>query len=456
MTTPYKDTIAALATAPGEGAIAIVRLSGPASLVIADQIFRGKGVPPSQRVAQSFVHGTIISANGVADEVILLIYRAPHSYTREDAVEIQGHGGSAAAKRILRTVLEAGARMAEPGEFTKRAFLSGRIDLLQAEAVLDLIRARSDRAAEAALEQMSGTLSKAFDQLYDQTLDLAANLETTLDFSDDELPESVMLDVITRRHHVETEFKRLLASWDEGHLLREGALVVISGKPNVGKSTLLNALLGKERAIVTPIAGTTRDTIEEQMVINGFQVRIVDTAGLRKTPCKIEQEGVNRAINAINHSDCNIYVVDGILGMDDEDKINIELLQDSKTIIAFNKCDSNEFLTNSTLATNRSGLLISAKNNIGMEILKQTITNILGVKGSGPPHAVISERHRHLLVSAHKEVVEAGILLTRPTPDPALAASRLRGALEALGEVTGRTYHTELLNNIFSRFCIGK
>jgi len=299
MTIPFTDTIAAIATAPGEGAIAIVRLTGPASHAIADHIFKGKGAPPSRRPGQSFLHGSIISTNGMADEVILLIYRAPHSYTREDAIEIQGHGGFAAAKRILRAVLEAGARMAEPGEFTKRAFLSGRIDLLQAEAVLDLIRARSDRAADAALEQLTGSLSKDFDELYDHTLALAANLEATLDFSEDELPESVMLDVITRRHDVESEFKSLLDSWDEGHLLREGALVVISGKPNVGKSTLLNALVGKDRAIVNPMAGTTRDTIEEQLVISGFMVRIIDTAGLRESPCEIEKEGVSRAIKAI-------------------------------------------------------------------------------------------------------------------------------------------------------------
>jgi len=456
MTIPAIDTIAALATAPGEGAIAIVRLTGPESLTIADRIFRGKGAPPSQRPAQSFVHGNIVSHNGVADEVILLIYRAPHSYTREDAVEIQGHGGSSAAKRILRTVLEAGARMAEPGEFTKRAFLSGRIDLLQAEAVLDLIRARSDRAADAALEQLNGSLSQAFDKLYDHTLALAANLEATLDFSEDELPETVMADVITRHHAVDTELKHLLDSWDEGHLLREGALVVIAGKPNVGKSTLLNALVGKDRAIVTPIAGTTRDTIEEQIVINGFPVRIVDTAGLRETPCEIEKAGVSRAIIAIRHSDCNIYIIDGTIGADDEDMVILKSMTINKTFIAYNKCDSELFKTDQSYPPDRSQISISAKNGIGIERLKQTIIGKFGISAGAPPHAAISERHRHLLVSAHKDLVDAGLLLIRPAPEPALAASRLRCALETLGEVTGRTYHDELLNNIFSRFCIGK
>jgi tRNA modification GTPase len=456
MTESYTDTIAALATAPGEGAIAIVRLTGPSSLAIADRVFRGKGPPPSQRAARTFVHGTLVSDTGVIDDVILLIYRAPHSYTREDAIEFQGHGGSTAAKRILRAVLAAGARMAEPGEFTKRAFLSGRLDLLQAEAVLDLIRARSDRAADAALEQLNGSLSHAFGQLYEQTLGLAANLEATLDFSEDELPDSVMRDVIARHQDVESGFKRLLASWDEGHLLREGALVVISGQPNVGKSTLLNALVGKDRAIVTPIAGTTRDTIEEHIVINGFSVRIVDTAGLRESPCAIEQEGVNRAINAISGSDCNIYIIDGTIGSNVEDTKNLKRLNPIKTIVVLNKCDSQTFMTNWSNKTHKSALNISAKSGIGMELLKEAIISKLGVQGSGPPHAAISERHRHLLISALKDVVEAGLLLARPTPEPALAASRLRGALETLGEVTGRTYHEELLNTIFSRFCIGK
>ncbi len=474
MTSLTTDTIAALATAPGEGAIAIVRLSGPDSLPIADRVFQTPGRPPSQRPAQSFVHGTVMSDTGMADEVILLIYRAPHSYTREDAVEFQGHGGSAAAKRILRTVLDAGARMAEPGEFTKRAFLSGRIDLLQAEAVLDLIRARSDRAADAALEQLNGTLSRSFDHLYDQTLTLAANLEATLDFSEDELPDSIMRDVMQRRHQVESDFKALLESWDEGHLLREGALVVIAGKPNVGKSTLLNALVGKDRAIVTPIAGTTRDTIEEHIVIDGYPVRIVDTAGLRETPCEIEQEGVTRALSAITHSDCIVYVIDGTscIAADDIDFIN--RLPTDKTIIVRNKIDLTLISTDRSYLSNQSDKLdqtdrsgrsdqsfhaeisISAKHGTGLADLRQAIVGKLGIRSGGASHAAISERHRQLLVLSHKDIVEAGLLLTRPIPEPALAASRLRGALETLGEVTGRTYHEELLNTIFSRFCIGK
>ena len=454
--TPTGETIAAIATAPGEGAIAIVRVSGPDSLHIADRIFVGKGRPPSARPAQSFLHGEIRGPEGLADEVILLLYRSPHSYTREDSIEIQGHGGSAAAKRILKTVLDTGARMAEPGEFTKRAFLSGRIDLLQAEGVLDLIRARTDRAAHAALEQMQGALSLSFNTLYDAALELAGDLESTLDFSEDELPESVMNNVIAKLGHLDANLQRLLASWEEGHLLRDGAQVVIAGKPNVGKSTLMNALLGKDRSIVTPIAGTTRDVIEEQLVIDGYMVRLIDTAGLRDSDCEIESEGVRRAMHQLSLADVIIYVIDGSSEIDDHERSAIETLSKLTTIIAINKSDIYVNESIKSFASDKSYIYVSATTKNGLNELKTRILSLLGIKGGANHHALISERHRRLLVSAYQDISESIQLLSQRTPDPALAASRLRGALETLGEATGRIYHSELLNNIFSRFCIGK
>lgn len=450
------ETIAAIATAPGEGAVAIVRVSGPESLDIADRIFRGKPPLPSSRPGGSFLHGVVSGTEEVADEIILLIYRAPHSYTREDAIEIQGHGGSAAAKRILRAVLEAGARLAEPGEFTKRAFLSGRIDLVQAEAVLDLIRARTDRAAHAALEQLGGHLSQAFNTLYEDTLAVCGDIESTLDFSEDDIPADLMPAASLKMKGIEASFRKLLESWDEGHLLRDGASVAIVGKPNAGKSTLLNALLGKERAIVTPIPGTTRDTIEEQIVIDGYPVRLIDTAGLRDSSCEIESEGIRRTKDILSHSDLIIYVIDGSLPYDQDDEIQFKALPKSKAILAVNKTDIHNNNTNEPFASNQSAIFISAARLEGLEALKRAIIKHLGIQADIPHRAVISERHRHLLVSAHKDIVEASLLLARTTPDPAMAASRLRLALETLGNVTGRIYHEELLNNIFSRFCIGK
>ena len=453
---PANDTIVAIATASGESAIAVVRVAGPESLGIADRIFSCKGPPPSLRVANTFVHGQIVTDGTVADEVILLIYRAPHSYTREDSVEIQGHGGSAAAKRILRAVLEAGARPAEPGEFTRRAFLSGRLDLLQAEAVMDLIGARSDRAAAAALEQLGGSLSRSFNESYDAVLAVAAELEATLDFSEDDLPASIMDGIVLRLRSGESLLKDLLATWDEGHLLREGARVVISGKPNVGKSTMLNALLGMDRSIVTHIPGTTRDVIEEEMVIDGYAVRIVDTAGLRETDCQIEGEGVRRAKKAVRQADVVLYIIDGSVDMDKDDVDQLQRIPAHKTIIVVNKIELGITVDLSTVITNPSVVHASLIRSQGLDGISKAIVTKLGADGAVQPHAVISERHRRLVVSALKDVTEAALLLDRKAAEPALSASRLRSALESLGEATGRVYHEELLNNVFSRFCIGK
>ncbi len=452
---PDTDTIAAVATAPGESAIAIIRVSGPASLPIADRIFSCEGTPASQRASNSFVHGRILSKDGVADEVILLIYRAPHSYTREDSIEIQGHGGSIATKRILRSVLDAGARPAEPGEFTKRAFLSGRIDLLQAEAVLDLIRARSDRAATAALEQLSGRLSDSFGKAYDEIISTAADLEATLDFSEDELPPTLLNGVVRRLQQGEQHLQDLLDTWDEGHLLREGALVVISGKPNVGKSTLLNALLGIDRAIVTPMPGTTRDTIEELLVIDGLSVRLVDTAGLRDTDCEIEGEGIRRTRSALEKADLVLYLIDGSQTLDPVDIEQIKTIPPEKSVILVNKSDLPK-KANTPSMTDRSVIFISLRSGDDIPFVKRIISEKISTHCMAQPHAVISERHRTLVLSTLKEVSEASRLLQNDPPETALAASSLRASLEILGEATGRVYHDELLNNIFSRFCIGK
>jgi tRNA modification GTPase len=450
------DTIAALATAPGEGAIAVIRVSGPESLALADRIFVGAAPLPSQRAGNTFIHGHVALDDGLADEVILLIYRAPHSYTREDSIEIQGHGGMAAARRILRAVLNAGARPAEAGEFTKRAFLGGRMDLLQAEAVLDLIRARSDRSAAAALEQLDGRLSDSFGASYDEIMATAADLEATLDFSEDELPPTLLGGIVDRLRRGEQGLRCLLDTWDEGHFLREGALIVISGKPNVGKSTLLNALLGMDRAIVTPIPGTTRDTIEESLVIDGYPVRIMDTAGLRESSCEIESEGIRRARSALQRADLILYLVDGSQPAQTDDISQIKVLPRAKTVVLINKTDLPQNFDTTCFTTDQSVIYVSLLTSFGLPQVKAIILDRLAKNCPVQPHAVISERHRKILVSARKEVTEAVLLLRHQQPEIALAASRLRAALEILGEATGRVYHDELLNSIFSRFCIGK
>ena len=518
------DTIAAIATAVGPGGIAIVRLSGPECVSMAGRCFRGGGSAIEDCAAGTFMHGRVYGADGQeADEVIALVYRAPHSYTGEDVVEFQGHGGRLPAQRVLRAVLEAGARPAEPGEFTRRAFLNGRLDLVQAEAVADLIHARSDRAATAALEQLDGALSSDVQTLYQQVLTIAADLEATLDFDDDELPPVAFEALHERLVASGALLDRLLASWEEGHLLRDGARVVITGQPNVGKSTLLNALLGTDRAIVTSIPGTTRDVIEEQAVIDGLPLRLIDTAGLRETECEIEREGITRTHKTLARADLVLLVVDGSKAPTPEERRALEDLRPRRGILVLNKGDRGvhadwAVLTapapraadprespgpagrppgsvrsdrsdrsvrsdRSTAATGpHAGSVVSPAEttrttqptatqgvtgsravhcalteDLGLAELKRAIGEALGLADSGTPHAVISERHRHLLRLARHECREAERLLAEGREDVVvLAASTLRTGLEQIGTITGRVYSDELLDTIFTRFCIGK
>ncbi len=451
-------TIAAIATAPGDAGIAIIRVSGPASLAIADKVFRGSGGRPSEQPAGTFHHGFIRETGGERDleEVVLLVYRAPRSYTREDTVEIQGHGGRTSARRILRAVIGAGADLAEPGEFTQRAFLSGRIDLLQAEAVMDLIGAHTDRAALSALEQLEGRLSASFNGLYELIMDATGTLEVTLDFEEDELPPSVMTQVATDLGKAEREARRLLDTWDEGQLLREGARVVIAGRPNVGKSTLLNGLMGSNRSIVTDVPGTTRDTIEEEIVVNGVPIRLIDTAGLRDVDGIVEKEGIQRARQSIKGADLVLYVLDASHSLDAEEAQQIGRRDPRRTILILNKCDLGEALDASAFAafaTVRASLL----QNEGLEPVRDRIGHLLGIEASLPPHATISERHRTTVHSVLNVLNTVNAMLSQNDTELVVpACQELRHSLELLGTVTGKVYSEELLSNIFGRFCIGK
>ncbi|MCK4565497.1 MAG: tRNA uridine-5-carboxymethylaminomethyl(34) synthesis GTPase MnmE [Verrucomicrobia bacterium] len=449
------DTIAAIATPPGEGGVGIVRISGPKVWAISDALFQAlDGIPVSERGHGTFAYGKVVSEDGSEiDTGLALVMRAPKSYTCEDVVEIQGHGGAVGMRRILRRALDAGARMAEPGEFTKRAFLNGRIDLVQAEGIFDLIRARSDRAAAAAMEQMEGRLSKQFDAIYEAFLEVAANLETTLDFVEDELPDEVFSGIADLLDTTFRTLDKLLDTWDEGRLLREGARVVILGRPNAGKSTLLNALLGFDRAIVSSTAGTTRDTLEEGYVLDGIPLRIVDTAGLRETDCEIEAEGVRRAEAHSREAHLAVYLIDASQLLHEEDRVRLDKLDPTKSVVVLNKIDQGKEVVGV------QGIEASLVNGVGVEELKRAMADALeeGADLHAPPHAVISERHRNLLIRSHKEARQAREYLNENVEENAvLAAEHLRSALEFIGQVTGREYHEDLLDNIFSRFCIGK
>lgn len=454
------DTIAAIATPPGEGGVGIVRISGPDVWNVVDEVFAALDkTPVSKRQHGTFAYGKVIDVKGrEIDTAMALVMRAPKSYTCEDVVEIQGHGGAVGMRRILRRVLDAGARMAEPGEFTKRAFLNGRIDLVQAEGIFDLIRARSERAASAAVEQMEGKLSRQFATIYDAFLEVAANLETTLDFVEDELPDDVFSGIADLMDRTFDSLDALLDTWDEGRLLREGARVVILGRPNAGKSTLLNALLGFDRAIVSSTAGTTRDTIEESFVLDGIPLRIIDTAGLRETDCEIEAEGIRRAEAHGKEAHLAIYLVDASQPLAIEDRVRLDKLVPHRSIVVLNKMDLGKQVADGGWRV-ASVVEASLVFGTGIDELKRAMVHALekGADLHAPPHAVISERHRQLLIKAHNEARHARRYLNENVEENAvLASEHLRSALELLGQVTGRVYQEELLDNIFSRFCIGK
>lgn len=451
-------TIAALATAGGPGAVAIVRISGAAARAVAARVVRQSGDLPWDELAGRWRHVRVVHpASGAAlDDAVMLVFRAPRSYTGEDVVELQGHGGGVPARRLLEAVLAAGARLAQPGEFTRRAFLNGRLDLTQAEAVLDLIRARTDRAAQAARAQLDGVLGGEIGALYDGLTEVCADVEALLDFDEDETPAGFAARGAARLEALSARLRALLATWHTGHLLREGALVVISGRPNVGKSSLLNALLGRARAIVAATPGTTRDSIEEAMALDGVPLRLVDTAGLRATDCAIEAEGVARAGALVAQADLNLHLLDSSRPLDGEDREQLARLAPARTLLALNKCDLPRRLDPGDLPGWRS-VPISARDGTGLDALRAALSGMLGVSAAAPMAADVSARHRQELETAAAALAEGRrLLLEEGGEGLVLAAEQLRAAALALGRITGRVYSDDLLEAIFSRFCVGK
>jgi len=454
------DTIAAIATAPGEGAIAIIRVSGSKTYEWADQLFRCPPPLPSVRAASTFVYGQVIdpTTSEVLDDALLLLFRSPHSYTGEDSIEIHCHGGSQVAHRVLKALQSLGARQAEPGEFTKRAFLNGKLDLTQAEAVLDLIHARSERAARLATAQLEDVLGLRIRSLYENLLATAADIESMLDFPDDELPQSVTIDILQGLTSTESEIQALLDTWSEGHMLREGAQIVIAGAPNVGKSTLLNRLAGRDRAIVSPHPGTTRDTIEESITIQGYPVHLVDTAGLRDAPCEIEQEGIRRTQAALTQADLCLCILDASTPISSEEQAFLDAHSTQKMIVILNKTDLGQHLFPSDLST-QTALSISLQKDSSIAPLIDLIPEKLLHKSPQSEHGnlAISDRHKQLLLLAQKEVTSSiNRLKSGLESEYLLAATHARSALEQIGNIFGKNCTEEILNAIFSRFCVGK
>lgn len=449
--------IAALATAAGAAGVCVVRISGPGALEIGDLLVPDAPRKPSRRGAGTFFHAVVLhpQTRERIDDAVLLVYRAPHSFTGEDTLEIQGHGGSVPARRLLEAVLAAGARMAEPGEFTRRAFLNGRLDLTQAEAICDFIQAKTDRAAHVARAQLEGALGHQVGLLYEQMMSVCAEVERLLDFDEGELPDLFAGRTSARVAVVVQELERLAATWNSGHLLRDGALVVISGRPNAGKSSLLNALLGRNRAIVHEVPGTTRDAIEEGYALNGVPLRLVDTAGLRETADAVEREGIGRAREFMRQADLNVHLVDSSVPADADLAEELGALPARRTLIGITKCDLPAACA-MRLPPELPRVRLSVKTGAGMTELKTAMAQALGVDEETYGQPVVSLRHVTELREAVGQGQSAIAALAAGAERLVIAAGHLRGAAEALGRIVGRVYSDDLLDCIFSRFCVGK
>jgi len=454
-----EDTIAAIATPPGEGGIAIVRISGPDAEKIAEEIFIRRQGPVGKFHSHTLYHGQIADPKDgqPIDEVLLTIMRKPHSYTGEDVVEVHCHGGNFLVRQILAQILTQGARQAEAGEFTKRAFLNGRIDLAQAEAVLDLIRARTAKGAQLALNQACGELSKYVGELREELLDILVQVEAAIDFPEEEielLQRQLLMEKIAA---LADKINVISDSYDWGRLFRDGARVCICGRPNVGKSSLLNALLSTERAIVTPIPGTTRDVIEESLILDGLPTVIWDTAGIREADDQVEKMGVELSRKYLEKADALVVVLDGSTAVTQDDRSLLQMARSKKFVIAVNKNDLPLVVDPRSLAVDQTTrvLTISAKTGAGIDSFKRTLRELILGSNHEPPITVTNLRHRSELVRSAAGLTRAVGTLGQGIP-PELAAVDLKDACEALEEIIGVVNSEDILERIFNNFCIGK
>lgn len=455
------DTIAAVATAMTASGIGIIRMSGPDSRKIAGKVYHSKG--GKKRIEEVSSHtinyGFICDGEETIDEVLVMVMDGPRSYTGEDTVEIDCHGGVLAMKRVLETVVKYGARPAEPGEFTKRAFLNGRMDLSQAESVIDVINAKNEYALKSSLGQLKGNIQKAIQEIRERIIYQIAYIESALDD-----PEHISIDGYGETLGKEVELlkerlQQLLQTVREGKLMKEGIKTVILGKPNAGKSSLLNILVGEERAIVTDIAGTTRDILEESIVLHGISLRMIDTAGIRSTEDVVEKIGVKKAIEYAKDADLILYVVDSSVPLDENDREILELLQDKRAIVILNKADLEPVVTEDVLRkkTKHAVVSISAKEEEGIDLLEQQMKDMFfdGELSFNDEIYITNVRHKAALEEAKRslELVENSIQMQMPED---FFSIDLMNAYEALGSIIGESVGEDLVNEIFSKFCTGK
>ena len=455
------DTIAAIATAPGEGGIGIIRISGEKSLQVAQSIFKSKsGKMIKDYNARTLIYGTVVDNEKVIDEVLVAYMKGPNSYTAEDVIEINCHGGFISVKKILELILSKGVRLAEAGEFTKRAFLNGRIDLSQAEAIIDVIKSKTDMAHEVAQSQLEGSLAKKIKDLRMNVTEVLAHLEVSIDFAEEDVEEITYQTLEEKALELRNEIKKLYDTAESGKILRDGLKTVIVGKPNVGKSSLLNSILGENRAIVTDIAGTTRDVIEEFVNIKGIPLKIVDTAGIRETEDVVEKIGVEKSRESFSTADLVIMVLDSSRPLSQEDREILETLENKKTIVLLNKMDLEpqiELEKIEEFVNSEDIIKISALKHQGIEELQDKIEAMVyhgSVKNSSNL-MITNSRHKDALFKAYESINDAISAIEQRIPYDFIEVD-FKNIWDYLGYINGDTVREDLLDTIFANFCIGK
>lgn len=455
------DTIAAISSAAGNSGIGIIRVSGDEAIEVVDKIFRpaNKNKKLANVESHTVHYGHIMDGDKTLDQVLVIVMKNPHSYTGEDTVEIDCHGGMLILKKVLDLVLKNGARTAEPGEFTKRAFLNGRIDLSQAEAVMDLINSKNDFALNSSIEQLKGGVSDAIKDIRKDIIYHIAYIESALDDPEHISLEGYDEEITEMLNENINKISKLVNSFDNGRIMKEGIKTVILGKPNAGKSSLLNLMLGEDRAIVTDIEGTTRDTLEENINFNGLSLKIIDTAGIRDTEDLVERIGVNKAKEIAKEGDLIIYVVDGSRELDDNDREIIKLINDKQAIILVNKSDMDTVINIDELKkdSNRDVILFSAKNGEGMDQLEEEIRNMFysGKVTYNDQVYITNARHKEALENALESLKQVKNSVDAGMPEDFYSID-LMDAYTDLGLIIGESVEDDLVNEIFSKFCMGK
>ncbi len=456
-----EDTIAAIATAPGEGGIGVVRISGEKSRAILEQIFSRE--KKEYDIIPRMMHYGFVCDNfsgELIDEVMAVYFKEPYSYTAEDVVEIQCHGSMVSLRKILSLVLKNGARIAEPGEFTKRAFLNGRLDLSQAEAVIDLIRAKSDKSFDIALNQLEGNFSKEIRQIRAELMNSLVNITVNIDYPDEDIEQLTFENLVSELISVRVKIEKMLQTSDTGRIMSEGLKISIIGKPNVGKSSLMNALLKETRAIVTSVPGTTRDTIEEMLTIRGIPVKLTDTAGIRETEDLIEKIGIEKSKEAFNNADLIIFMADRSRALDEEDFSILNHIRDKKAVVILNKTDLPSAFDSVELEKHLPEACIieaSVANGDGIEELENVVENMVygGEVKQSNSMMVTNVRHKNLLEEADTSLGDAIEMAKACQPLELLEIDASR-AYECLGAIIGEAVEEDIINEVFKRFCLGK